>query len=478
MRYRFRFGDHINALEAQAWLSGLKWFCRTQSCGPLGTRLVCVGDSQVWTHVLHRGRSSSRRLNHIATKALPWLIANDITIVPLWVASEYNPSDDPTRGASVRSARARPQECDILLQAIPQTFPVAWHVTNIAWEETMLAFDCTKGYEGEGPKQKNTPGNIDLSLSVLPGTRVRYWTRIEHFLCWLSTNYPQFQGATADSLAMEPQTLSDLLCVYLQTLAEQNAPRTWGVEVLAGWQHYYPGLQGALGIAWGRQRVWNRSQMTSMRIPLPLEIALAISVVAKCWGRTRIAVALLLTYHCMLRPGETASLRRQDLIFPSDIHGDQNSGVVCIQHSKTSTRFAQLQSVVVEDPLLLQLLFRTFGRDPPKRMLVHGGLRELVKTFIAIKGHLGLSAAPYVLAGYRGGGACEYLRRTTNLSYLQFRGRWTTTRSMWHYLQLGLAASTYQAVPLDTQKTIMQLAACASDVFGVHVDSECAAHQQ
>eukprot|EP00971_Amphidinium_carterae_P168569 3339852-Amphidinium_carterae.1 len=173
----------------------------------------------------------------------------------------------------------------------------------------------------------------------------------------------------------------------------------------------------------------------------------------------------MLAFHCMLRPGEVANMRRQDLILPEDIHGSPWTGVVAITQSKTSTRFAKMQSVVVEDELLLQLMWQTFGRDPPSRFLVHGGLRELVKTFLTIKAHLGLSAAPYVLAGLRGGGACEYLRNTSNLSYLQFRGRWTNSKSMWHYLQLGLAATTYRAIPAAARIRVQQLAACAHDVF-------------
>eukprot|EP00971_Amphidinium_carterae_P324911 6454921-Amphidinium_carterae.1 len=124
-----------------------------------------------------------------------------------------------------------------------------------------------------------------------------------------------------------------------------------------------------------------------------------------------------------------------------------------------------MQSVVIEDELLLQVLTVTFGSDPPARFLVHGGLRELVKVFLTIKARLGLASAPYVLAGLRGGGACEYLRTTANLSYLQFRGRWTNTKSMWHYLQLGLAATTYRAVPVEVQERVRTLAACASDPY-------------
>eukprot|EP00971_Amphidinium_carterae_P352299 6492534-Amphidinium_carterae.3 len=475
VRYKFRGDSHINILEGHAWLTGLRWFCRQVKPSRMGTRLICVGDSQVWTHVLQRGRSSSQRLNRVATQALPWLLAHGIQVVPLWVESECNPSDDPTRGAKVRAAKTRPPEIDEELRAVAQTYPMMWYCTDIAWKETMMEYDCTKGYHGEGPIKRSSPAGLDLTLSVQPATRARYECRITHFLDWLAAYHVETWGQSAESLAQAPETLSALLCEYLQHLANADHPRTWGTEILAAWQHFFPTLQNRLSTPWLRQRVWIRSQPMAMRIPLPLEVVLAISVTARCQHRPRLAAALLLMYHCMLRPGEVANMRRQDVILPQDVHGDAWTGVVCIQQSKTSTRFARLQSVIIEDHALLQLAMETFGDDPPTRYLVHGGVRELVKAFISIKALLGLAETPYVLAGYRGGGACEYLRRTANLSYLQFRGRWANVKSMWHYLQLGLAASTFRAIPAATQTLVLELAACASDVFSTSIRSfQCA----
>eukprot|EP00971_Amphidinium_carterae_P006172 121679-Amphidinium_carterae.1 len=193
-------------------------------------------------------------------------------------------------------------------------------------------------------------------------------------------------------------------------------------------------------MAWRWQRVWNQSQVSAMRIPLPLKMVLTMA----------------------------AKMRRRDLILPDDLHGTPWTGVVAITQSKRSTRFPRMQSVVIEDELLLQVLTMTFGHDPPTRFLVHGGLRELLKVFLTVKACLGLAAAPYVLAGLRGGGACEYLRNMSNLSYLQYRGRWTNAKSMWHYLQSGVAATTYRAVRMEVQKRVRALVACASDVFTSH----------
>eukprot|EP00971_Amphidinium_carterae_P028866 568065-Amphidinium_carterae.3 len=104
-------------------------------------------------------------------------------------------------------------------------------------------------------------------------------------------------------------------------------------------------------------------------------------------------------------------MHRQDLVSPCNFNGEQNSGVVCVMQLKTSNRFATLQSVTIEDILLLLRIQHIFGNDPPKTFLVVGGSRELVRVFIAIKTALGTANFPYVLAGCRGGVGCIWACR-------------------------------------------------------------------
>eukprot|EP00971_Amphidinium_carterae_P091271 1806648-Amphidinium_carterae.2 len=89
----------------------------------------------------------------------------------LWVASQ-NPADDPTRGVCVRQATERTDRCQAAIELVPQQlleqYAAPSHCTRLAWEEQLLAFDCTKGFEGEGPLKRTGP--VDLTLSVLPAT--------------------------------------------------------------------------------------------------------------------------------------------------------------------------------------------------------------------------------------------------------------------------------------------------------------------
>eukprot|EP00971_Amphidinium_carterae_P296685 5893806-Amphidinium_carterae.1 len=86
--------------------------------------------------------------------------------------------------------------------------------------------------------------------------------------------------------------------------------------------------------------------------------------------------------------------------------------------SRTARRATGLQScsVIIDDVLLFRALAQQFSADAPHHYIVGGSMSLLVKTFLTIKDALGLKHTPYVLAGYRGGGgACDYLRRTSNL---------------------------------------------------------------
>eukprot|EP00971_Amphidinium_carterae_P216921 4306208-Amphidinium_carterae.1 len=139
VRYKFAYEDHINALEGRAWLTAVKLLSAApsnRSCRPL-----FLNDSQVWCHVAQRGRSSSRRLNRIMQRALPWLMSMDLYPVMLWVGTKYNPADDPTRGATVRTALERDEVCQGRLDHVETDFPLPLACSRLAW--TSEIFDNT-----------------------------------------------------------------------------------------------------------------------------------------------------------------------------------------------------------------------------------------------------------------------------------------------------------------------------------------------
>eukprot|EP00971_Amphidinium_carterae_P304380 6048934-Amphidinium_carterae.1 len=194
---------------------------------------------------------------------------------------------------------------------------------------------------------------------------------------------------------------------------------------------------------------------------MPLELLLSLAVAATLKGWWRVAVALLLGFHLLLRPGELASLRRSDVLLPIDLGGSWEYGVVKIAQSKTATRFTLLQAVTIEDPLILALLTSVIRDDPPRAPLLPGGLAGLQTRFTYLMCWLDCRRSGFTLASLRSGGATEYMLRTSNLGALQFRGRWTSSRTLQHYLQYGLSASTFVELPQVTRDRLQNLAMCA-----------------
>jgi hypothetical protein len=89
--WRWKHEQHINMLEAQAFLHHL----RTRSADPRrhNERFVHVLDSQVAVGVLAKGRSSSHRLNRICKRVAGLALATNQYPLYLWTISKWNYAD-------------------------------------------------------------------------------------------------------------------------------------------------------------------------------------------------------------------------------------------------------------------------------------------------------------------------------------------------------------------------------------------------
>eukprot|EP00971_Amphidinium_carterae_P154135 3056926-Amphidinium_carterae.1 len=324
--------------------------------------------------------------------------------------------------------------------------------------ETM-DFDATKGFPGEGPLP--TAGKrecADLKTTVQPSIERRYSLRVHGLELWLqSQGHPNLV-----TLKLQHEVVVHVLKEYVGFLYTSMRPVTWGTDLLAGVQYYHPDVIGKIGEVWAMQRHWQRLQPGQFRVPMPLAVLLSFVLLSWHWGWHRVSTSLLLGYHLMLRPSELTNALRQHLVLPCDLAGDMGSGVsgvLCVPKSKTSDRASRLQSIVIEDALVLRMALAVFGPDPPRVPLLSGGMRAFLIKFNQLKCALGLECSQFNPSSLRGGGATEYIRRTGNLGYLQLRGRWLSPKSMHHYLQMGLSATAYAAREDSTKQVLQTLAA-------------------
>ena len=306
-----------------------------------------------------------------------------------------------------------------------------------------------------GQRPHAAPAGHDLRLTVTPQTALRYGAAIRNLEAWLLL----VELPVLALLVKDTATLSAVVVAYLQWAYDAGHPHSHGSYVIAGLQFRWPALRTHMKPAWAVQRRWAQLLPPMVRTPMPWTVLLAMCSTAVVWGWPSFALLLLLGFHCMLRPGEIAALRRGHLRLTSDSYS-KNVGVVALTTSKTATRAARIQSVTITDVWLLQRLDRHFGTWPEKAPLCSGGTTAFTRRFMACLQSLRL-AGRFTPGGLRGGGAVAHFEEHANLGALQFRGRWENPRSMLHYLQLGLAASSFLSIPAAARSRIEALAGLA-----------------
>eukprot|EP00971_Amphidinium_carterae_P073345 1450310-Amphidinium_carterae.1 len=142
---------------------------------------------------------------------------------------------------------------------------------------------------------------------------------------------------------------------------------------------------------------------------------------------------------------------------------------------ETSTRTVKVQSVLIKHPPLIRYLQCVFARDHERELLSLGGAAGLQRKFLNLRAHLGMQDAPCTPASVRGGGCVHFALHSTDMDYLQWKGRCSTQRSIRHYMQMGLGAASFRHhymqmglgaasfsnLGADTKGRIMELVALA-----------------
>jgi len=97
-KIRFRRKEHINLLEMEMVKRELQ---HRVNEGRGKCRACNLCDSRVVVGAYAKGRSSSRVLNHKLRTCLAWSLTGDVALTNIWVATDCNPADYPSRNKPI-----------------------------------------------------------------------------------------------------------------------------------------------------------------------------------------------------------------------------------------------------------------------------------------------------------------------------------------------------------------------------------------
>ena len=98
--------EHINLREARVVLHYVRWLLRARARH--NHRVLLLVDSKIVVGALGKGRSGSPSLNNIVRRIACLCFAGGIRLHIIYIPTEHNPADYPSRGARLPGRRHRP----------------------------------------------------------------------------------------------------------------------------------------------------------------------------------------------------------------------------------------------------------------------------------------------------------------------------------------------------------------------------------
>ena len=232
-------------------------------------------------------------------------------------------------------------------------------------------------------------------------------------------------------------------------------------------QHLYPQHRRRLHRAWQSIQAWEDIVEVNVRVPLPLSVLCALVIAARAHagcesGREaflwdRFSVCLELAFFGLLRPGEVFKLRKSDVSLPDALLVSGVGAVVRIQAPKNRRTFGRHQFVYIDHAPTCTSLRWLCGRLSEKEKLWGCSARSFRTVFKQLCSELQVGHVRLSPASLRAGGASHLHLTGLEVSRLKFRGRWSSEKSLGHYLQVALARQVQLSMPALSQRAVRTL---------------------
>ena len=304
-----------------------------------------------------------------------------------------------------------------------------------------------------------------MGQALAPTTHSKYSKALSHFEVF------------CDDQHFEVNTDRDVdryLAIYIQHLYDTGGSMDLAKNAIYGVQHRAPWLAHSLGAAKLALRGWKRTHPSTSHPPLTWELTCLMAVWMAIRGQHHAALAMLVGFDCYLRIGELLSLKVQDVAVSNDPRlGSAYRGVmVRLAHTKTGRN----QSVTVEDSGVAGML-TSHVRDRLHSDLVFQVSRDtFYKCFHGACVAFGLDGLNYSPHSLRHGGATRHFLQKRPISDIQFRGRWSNSKSVRTYIQSGRALLLLTEVPMDVFEVAAECAQFIKPLLTFLIDKQRFSH--
>jgi hypothetical protein len=318
---------------------------------------------------------------------------------------------------------------------------------------------------GPGRPRKPIPNRwgVDLDKPLISVEEQRLRDRCAAlFDVWLAR---KFSGLATSQIQHNAPLVGNLLRMFGKEHFAAEQPHREFVESILGVRDRHQHLKWSLGSAWTLAERWEAQEPGQCRTVLPRRAMQAMVSVALLWRWWRLAAVLCCGFACPFHPSELISIKKVDMILPSDAleEDEEYRTYIRILEPKTRTRGPRRQHGCVDDPEVTNYLEALYGGAPADEPIYPAGKNAFRTRWNKICLILGINPADVpggaVPAVIRGSAATEIFKRTEDVVLTQWRGRWQRQKTLEYYLQ---ETGGHSFLSLQTEETRARVRLAAS----------------
>jgi hypothetical protein len=294
-------------------------------------------------------------------------------------------------------------------------------------------------------------------------TKARCWIGLTALVLWLQE---MASRPSLDELGNGDQRVVNFhLEEFAESLYSRGETVAKAVDAILGFISKFWWQRPWLVPVWRLITAWRLREPLECQRPMPPVVLRAAMAVAFAWGWPRLAIALWLSFHCLLRPGELWCLIRAPITFCSDLGMDaarSHFAVLNIPFPKTRKRGPRRQHVLVTDPALHLCLRKVCDELEPGNLFLPYSEHTARNRIGQVLASIGLPGHLYSWGSLRAGCASHEYLSGTSVGHIKFRGRWSAEKSLEHYIQECVTFLDLSMLSSSTSKRVHKL----SDLCG------------